>query len=93
MSQLTILKVCSVCELMGIAFGLGVQHLALCLYLSYAWFGLPYFGCVDRFRVCLSYDDSDSCIDTLEAICIHRDVPVLLCVDEFIGDPTGLEYN
>ena len=47
---------------------------------------MPDFGCVDRFRVCLSYEDPDSFTEMLEAICIHRDVPVLLGVDEFIGD-------
>ena len=38
------------CKLVGIAFGLGVQQLTLCWYWSYAWFWLPVFGLINRFR-------------------------------------------
>ena len=81
-SMLTILEVCLVCKLVGIAFGLGVQQLALYGYWSYAWFCFRVFGIVVHFRDvlvqtadmgCRSYIYSSQCIGYAQRIDLFGD--------------------
>ena len=76
-SILTALKAWLVCKLVGNLFWIGGAAASVVLILELRLVCLPFFSIVDRFRD-VSVRTAD--IETLGAIYIHRDVPVILGV-------------